>query len=265
MNSQTGTFTNADIDIRLFSQNGREAIKHDLLIMADLFSNGMPKENSTNPIEAGIGKTLNFLGDITFGIIPSNKNKGGIMGELGTTIVADPNFKILGDKNSNNVFIPGIMTKEDMAYSQANHMMGDDYKIYYNPTRGLIADLAESAFDFLGGTSGIAKQVGYEMKNNPNNNYVSFSQGTLISKSGMNYYCLKENMVYVGTPLYRNFDNGVNVNSNLDPVHNPLVIFNPNSWKNKQYGSGHGLPILYEHVWSPDYKNIINNIKDKNE
>ena len=154
------------------------------------------------------------------------------------------------------------MTKEYMAYSQANHMMGDDYKIYYNPTRGLIADLAESAFDFLGGTSGIAKQVGYEMKNNPNNNYVSFSQGTLISKSGMNYYGLKENMVYVGTPLYRNFDNGVNVNSNLDPVHNPLVIFNPNSWKNKQYGSGHGLPILYEHVWSPDYKNIINNIKD---
>lgn len=98
MNSQTGTFTNADIDIRLFSQNGREAIKHDLLIMADLFSNGMPKENSTNPIEAGIGKTLNFLGDITFGIIPSNKNKGGIMGQLGTTIVADPNCKILGDK-----------------------------------------------------------------------------------------------------------------------------------------------------------------------
>ena len=131
-------------------------------------------------------------------------------------------------------------------------------------TRGLIADLVESVVDLFGGTSGIAKQTGYEMKNNPNNNYVSFSQGTLISKSGMNYYGLKENMVYVGTPLYRNFDNGVNVNvnSNLDPVHNPLVIFNPNSWKNKQYGSGHGLPILYEHVWSPDYKNIINNIKD---
>ena len=43
VNSQTGTFTNADIDIRLFSQNGREAIKHDLLIMTDSLSNDMPK------------------------------------------------------------------------------------------------------------------------------------------------------------------------------------------------------------------------------
>ena len=115
-------------------------------------------------------------------------------------------------------------------------------------TRGLIADLTESAVDFLVGTSGIAKQTGYEMKNNPNNNYVSFSQGTLISKSGMNYYGLKENMVDVGTPLYRNFDNGVNINSSLDPVHNPLVIFNPNSWKSKDYGGWSGIPILYEHV-----------------
>ena len=257
VNSQTGTFTNADIDIRLFSQNGREAIKHDLLIMADSLSNDMPKENSDNIVEANIAKSLNFLGDITLGIIPSNKNKGGILGQLGATIVAEPNFKVLGDKNSNNVFIPGIMTKEGDAESQARFMIGNDYKVYYNPTRGLIADLTESAVDLFGGTSGIAKQTGYEMKNNPNNHYVALSQGSLIANSAINYYGLNENIVYVGTPLYTKPNNGITINSKNDVIHDPTNIFNIPLYKNGQ--------IFYEHIWSNQYKGIINKIKENRD
>ena len=257
VNSQTGTFTNADIDIRLFSQNGREAIKHDLLIMADSLSNDMPKENSDNIVEANIAKSLNFLGDITLGIIPSNKNKGGILGQLGATIVAEPNFKVLGDKNSNNVFIPGIMTKEGDAESQARFMIGNDYKVYYNPTRGLIADLTESAVDLFGGTSGIAKQTGYEMKNNPNNHYVALSQGSLIANSAINYYGLNEIIVYVGTPLYTKPNNGITINSKNDVIHDPTNIFNIPLYKNGQ--------IFYEHIWSNQYKGIINKIKENRD
>ena len=257
VNSQTGTYTNADIDIRLFSQNGREAIKHDLLIMTDSLSNDMPKENSTNPIEAGIGKTLNFLGDITLGVIPSENNNGGILGQLGATIVAEPNFKVLGDKNSNNVFIPGIMTKEGDAESQARFMIGNDYKVYYNPTRGLIADLTESAVDLFGGTSGIAKQTGYEMKNNPNNHYVALSQGSLIANSAINYYGLNENIVYVGMPLYTKPNNGITINSKNDVIHDPTNIFNIPLYKNGQ--------IFYEHIWSNQYKGVIENIKIKEQ
>ena len=257
VNSQTSTYTNADIDIRLFSQNGREAIKHDLLIMTDSLSNDMPKENSTNPIEAGIGKTLNFLGDITLGVIPSENNNGGILGQLGATIVAEPNFKVLGDKNSNNVFIPGIMTKEGDAESQARFMIGNDYKVYYNPTRALIADLTESAVDLFGGTSGIAKQTGYEMKNNPNNHYVALSQGSLIANSAINYYGLNENIVYVGTPLYTKPNNGITINSKNDVIHDPTNIFNIPLYKNGQ--------IFYEHIWSNQYKGIINKIKENRD
>ena len=72
--------------------------------------------------------------------------------------MADTNFVILNDSSgSNNVFIPRIMTKEDQAYKQAQFMIGEDYKVYYNPTRGLIAYLTESVVDLFGGTSGIAK------------------------------------------------------------------------------------------------------------
>jgi len=60
VSSHTATYAQADIDIRLFTSNGRESIKHDLLIMSDMFSNYMPKEDSDNPIEANIAKLLNF-------------------------------------------------------------------------------------------------------------------------------------------------------------------------------------------------------------
>ena len=158
------------------------------------------------------------------------------------------------------------MTKEESAKYQAKFMIApkeynyedtfaySDYKIYYNPTRGLIADLVESAVDLFGGTSGIAKQTGYEMKNNPNNHYVALSQGSLIANSAINYYGLNENIVYIGTPLYTKPNNGITINSKNDVIHDPTNIFNIPLYKNGQ--------IFYEHIWSNDYKGIINKIKE---
>ncbi len=229
--------------IRFFTQNGRESIKHDFLITTDLLSNNMPDKNSNNIIESSIGRALNYLGDVTLGVIPSKENNGGLLAQIGAIIVADPNFKIIGDKNSKNVFVNGIMTDEDNAQLQADFMIGSNYKIYYNPTRGLIADLTESSVDFLGGKSGISKQIGYELQSNKNDKYVvAHSQGSLIVNSAANHYNLNDkNILYLGTPLYREFNNGKTINNPNDPVNNPFVIFNPKIYKN-------GNPFYSEHV-----------------
>ncbi|MCZ6166264.1 hypothetical protein O6B98_09380, partial [Campylobacter ureolyticus] len=90
---------------------------------------------------------------------------------------------------------------------------------------------------------------------------VAHSQGSLIVNSAANHYNLNDkNILYLGTPLYREFNNGETINSRLDPIHNPLIVFNPDSWK-KNYDEL--LPILYDHTNSFRYKDAINNIKDK--
>ena len=242
-NSSTDTYVDSVIDGRFFTQNGRESIKHDFLITTDLLSNNMPYKSSNNIIESSIGRALNYLGDATLGVIPSKENNGGLLAQIGAIIVADPNFKIIGDKNSKNVFVNGIMTDKYNANKQADFMIGSNYKIYYNPTRGLIADLTESSVDFLGGKSGISKQIGYRLQSNKNDKYVvAHSQGSLIVNSAANYYNLNDkNILYLGTPLYREFNNGETINNPNDPVNNPFVIFNPKIYKN-------GNPFYSEHV-----------------
>ena len=125
--------------------------------------------------------------------------------------------------------------------------------VNYNPSYGFLGDLLESAVDKFGGTTGIAKQTGYEMKNNPNNHYVALSQGSLIANSAINYYGLNENIVYIGTPLYTKPNNGITINSKNDVIHDPTNIFNIALYKNGQ--------IFYEHIWSNQYKGVIENIK----
>ncbi|MCZ6174125.1 hypothetical protein O6B97_08650 [Campylobacter ureolyticus] len=149
------------------------------------------------------------------------------------------------------------MTDEDNAQLQADFMIGSNYKIYYNPTRGLIADLTESSVDFLGGKSGISKQIGYKLQSNKNDKYVvAHSQGSLIVNSAANHYNLNDkNILYLGTPLYREFNNGKTINNSNDPVNNPFVIFNPKIYKN-------GNPFYSEHVRY--YKNYGKYFKKEN-
>jgi hypothetical protein len=95
--------------------------------------------------------------------------------------------------------------------------------------------------DFLGGTPGIAKQVGYEMKNSPNNNYVALSQCTLLVNSGKKVYGFNDdNVIYIETPLYRTLGTNT-INNPNDPVHALHMIFSP---KTLEYGN----PFYYQHV-----------------
>ena len=251
----------ADIDHRFFSQDGRDQIKKELLLLTDSLSNHMPSKNSKNAFERTVAKGLNFLGTCSLGLIPSEENNGGLLANIGAIVTGDPKFKILGNPESKNAFVNGILTDEDNAKEQALYMVGEDYKVLYNPSRGFLPDLLESLVDMLPFTTGIAKQVGYEMQNNKDVRYVGFSQGSLITNSAKKYENLDgKNMVFVGTPFFTNPDGGVVINSSLDPLHNPFLVFHPKSWIERYYGEEKARPILYEHIWSPHYNGVINRI-----
>ncbi len=65
--------------------------------------------------------------------------------------------------------------------------------VSYNPTRGLLADLLESAVDKLGGTTGIAKQTGEFIRDVTTqrgvdgSNFTMHSQGNIIAHNGIKY------------------------------------------------------------------------------
>ena len=261
VNSNLYSSAKADIDHRFFSQDGRDQIKKELLLLTDSLSNHMPSKNSKNAFERTIAKGLNFLGTYSLGLIPSDENNGGLLANIGAIVTGDPKFKILGNPKSKRAFVNGILTDKDNAKEQARYMVGEDYKVLYNPSRGFLPDLLESLIDMLPFTAGIARQVGHEMQNNKDVRYVGFSQGSLITNSAKKYENLDgKNMVFVGTPFFTNPDGGVVINSSLDPLHNPFLVFHPKSWIERYYGEGKARPILYEHIWSPHYNGVINRI-----
>jgi filamentous hemagglutinin len=105
----------------------------------------------------------------------------------------------------------GIMNDEGLALHNVmeqtgtlNQLKADPTKtvevtVSYNPTRGMVADLLESAVDKLGGTTGIAKQTGEFIedvttaRNVNGSNFTLHSQGNLIAKNGIEYIQSAEN------------------------------------------------------------------------
>lgn len=71
--------------------------------------------------------------------------------------------------------------------------------VFYNPTRGMVADLLESAVDTMGGTTGIAKQAGeFERdvttaRGIDGSNFTNHSQFNALTKSGIQYINSSEN------------------------------------------------------------------------
>jgi len=70
----------------------------------------------------------------------------------------------------------------------------DSITINFNPSRGIVADLLESAQDTLGiGTSGMAKDTGEFLRDtstargDKGTNYVNHSQGNSLTNNGVNY------------------------------------------------------------------------------
>jgi len=98
--------------------------------------------------------------------------------------------------------------------------------VFYNPSRGIVADLLESAVETLGGTTGIDKQYGEfnvdvtTARGTAGSNFTNHSQSNLLLKSGINYinssentgakfmpqeYFIKDNGDKSGIPTYVSF------------------------------------------------------------
>ena len=271
VNSNLYSSAKADIDHRFFSQDGRDQIKKELLLLTDSLSNHMPSKNSKNAFERTIAKGLNSLGTYSLGLIPSEENNGGLLANIGAIAVGDPKFKILGNPKSKRVFVNGILTDEDNAKDQARYMTGRDYRVLYNPSRGFLSDILETGIDLLPFTTGIAKQVGHEIKND--DVAIGHSQGSAILNSGLkNFDKHPKKTIYAGTPF--NIQFGENTyNYEYDPVSHPSAIIMPTFWSNVINGVEMKVqqnqtyiehnPFYINHVYP--YNDIINRFNKENK
>ena len=271
VNSNLYSSAKADIDHRFFNQDGRDQIKKELLLLTDSLSNHMPSENSDNAFERTVAKGLNSLGTYSLGLIPSEENNGGLLANIGAIVVGDPKFKILGNPKSKRAFVNGILTDEDNAKDQARYMTGRDYRVLYNPSRGFLSDILETGIDLLPFTTGIAKQVGHEIKND--DVVIGHSQGSAILNSGLeNFDKHPKKTIYAGTPF--NIQFGENTyNYEYDPVSHPSAIIMPTFWSNvinsvemkvqqNQTYIEHN-PFYINHVYP--YNDIINRFNKENK
>ena len=227
VNSNLYSSAKADIDHRFFSQDGRDQIKKELLLLTDALSNHMPSKNSKNAFERTIAKGLNFLGTCSLGLIPSEDNNGGLLANIGAIVTGDPKFKILGNPKSKRAFVNGILTEEEEALRQAKGAFeSDNIKVYSNPTRGFIPDLVESIWDIFGWRSGLSRQIEYEMSKNPDDINILLSQANPLAKR---YSKNNKNTINIGTPLGMELGKHT-INDPRDPVNDLRNIFKSDFW-----------------------------------
>ena len=242
VNSNLYSSAKADIDHRFFSQDGRDQIKKELLLLTDALSNHMPSKNSNNAFERTIAKGLNFLGTCSLGLIPSEDNNGGLLANIGAIVTGDPKFKILGNPKSKNAFVNGILTEEKAALDQAKGAFeSDNVKVYSNPTRGFIPDLVESIWDIFGWRSGLSRQIKYEMSKNPDDINILLSQANPLAKR---YSKNNKNTINIGTPLGMELGKHT-INDPRDPVNDLRNIFKSDFWSAINRGEN---PFYEHHV-----------------
>jgi filamentous hemagglutinin len=292
-NSSTGTKVDATLDTRLLSVDGRAQIKQEYKDMdknMKAVSQTLPSAISTNPIEAGAGKLWdNIAAYATLGILPSNGNNGGMLGEIPILfgnkdsvkevlqVVSDNSplynkdpvsfipielsdaYQMMLAKQQDNVeglYISaepvaitkanatyqnggnGIMNDVGLAVSNVLEQTGQSNKsatvettVFYNPSRGMVADSAETLVDLFGGTTGIAKQEGEFVRDvttaraTDGANFTQHSQDNALLYSGINYinstdnmgakfqgqdYFIKDNGDKSGIPTFVSFGSPVN-------------------------------------------------------
>ena len=249
VNSNLYSSAKADIDHRFFSQDGRDQIKKELLLLTDALSNHMPSKNSNNAFERNIAKGLNFLGTCSLGLIPSEENNGGLLANIGAIVTGDPKFKILGNPKSKNAFVNGILTEEKAALDQAKGAFeSDNVKVYSNPTRGGIPDLVESIWDIFGWRSGLSRQIEYEMSKNPDDINILLSQANPLAKR---YSKNNKNTINIGTPLGMELGKHT-INDPRDPVNDLRNIFKSDFWS------------AIENDRNPFYDHHVGTYTDKN-
>ncbi|MDD3325402.1 MAG: hemagglutinin repeat-containing protein [Sulfurospirillaceae bacterium] len=251
-----GTSVSATLDHRLLSEVERKEIKQEYEDMGKnmaIIGKTLPKAESDNPIESTIGTIWDWMAHGTLDILPSNKNNGGVLGNVPIWFGTNDNLhKLQGDENSKDVYLNGILNSEADAMQGGKNIIGEDktYVNPYNPTRGILGDLIEAGVDkwgdSIGMQTGISKQVQEYLNNNTDLNLYMHSQGNLVTKQGA--LGSKDNgHVYksYGAPMsdtqiikvFEIEDKDDIQKNDGDYVSNPLNIFNPTTWNKPGHGT----------------------------
>ena len=211
----------------------------------------LPSATNDNAILAGMGSVLDMASTVTLGVIPSDSTNGGLIAQVPILLGADDiQHEIIGDLDSNNVFMPGILNTLEDAQAGADNIIGadTDKMVWLNPTHGLLGDLLESAVDLLGNPigiqTGISQQAQAFQENNTGYNIFLHSQAHLISQVGAD----PDNNTYYsfGAPMFESRLEAVFGNSlgdlsiqknDGDYVANPINIFNPSTWSQPGHGT----------------------------
>ncbi|MDD2651902.1 MAG: hypothetical protein PHX44_02480 [Sulfurimonas sp.] len=266
INTNYGVKVDATLDHRLLTQEGREEIKQDYKDMdknMKTIADTLPSAISDNKVEAVAGTLWdNIAAYATLGVLPSNGNNGGVLGEIpilsGNKDSVQEALQVVSSnaplyQQDSDKFIPieqstaykqmskeeqsqvqGLyiskepvtITKENATYQNGgNGIMNDkglaiinvleqtgmigqyqtdktkpvEATVFYNPSRGIVADLLESAVDTVGGTTSIAKQYGEfnvdvtTARGTAGVNITNHSQSNLLLKSGINYINSSDN------------------------------------------------------------------------
>ena len=245
----------ASIDMRLLTKDGRGEIKKEFIDMDKnmaTIAETLPDADSENPIEATFGYIWNTIGGLTLGVLPTNSNLGGLLGSIpGYFGYEDSQFKVLGNSNSENAYVNGIMnTKKDALQGGKNIIGSGDFQEWYNPTRGFLVDGIEFMVDKINLHSGISKQLDakqnekYENGNIIKRNIFMHSQAHEVMKYGVNH---ENNYYSFGAPMrestvrkiYQNPNGNKKMTVKQNPgdyVSKPENILNPKTW----FMPGHG-------------------------
>ena len=244
----------------MLTEKGREEIAKEYRDMDEnmnLISKVLPSATSDNKSEAIAGTIWNNIAAYAgFGILPSNENNGGLLGEIPILTgnkdsvhkvlqVVSTNSPLFGKTSDSFIPIeqsdaykemsvekqqlvqglyiskePVVITKDNATYQNGGNgimntaglatfnvleqtgMIGQyqtdktkpvEATVFYNPSRGFLADGLETVVDKVGGTTGIAKQYGEfavdvtTSRGSSGVNLTQHSQNNIILKSAITY------------------------------------------------------------------------------
>jgi len=254
-----GLDASVTVDQRLFSEAGRNDIKQDekeLGLLMQETSNAMPSANDEG-IAGEVGQVLNLLGTATLGLLPSDKNDGGLMANIPVLFPqGDIKHQVIGDGKF--VYVNGMMNTFEDAEAGQDDILGagiaeEDRTLWFNPTHGFLPDLLESAVDFLGNPlgyqTGISIQAEQYQEDNKDKYIHLHSQAHLIFQAGAQNSNIKNNHNFfsygspgfeaqIATTFANDKNDPINPNRNDgDYVSHPLNIFNPLTWSLPGHGT----------------------------
>jgi len=114
-----------ELDTRLLTSEGRAEIAKDAKEFGkniQIVAQGLPEANSDNKIIAAIGKGLDYISGITGGIIPSNGENGGLLGNIPV---------ILGDRDINHKVIQVVTADSKYAKNDRENFMAIEQTDYF--------------------------------------------------------------------------------------------------------------------------------------